>query len=324
MRIIGKNVPNIPWQERPQDCRDVLWRYSANPILTRKSVDFCHTISNSAAVPFGDGFAGIFRCDTEECRSEIHTGFSGDGIHWNIEQAPVNFTAIAGEVPFSCQSYDPRITEIDGKYYIVWCNDNHGPTIGLAVTEDFRTFRQFDNAFLPYNRNGVLFPRKINGEYMLLSRPSDSGHTAFGDIFVSSSRDLEYWGHHRFVMGRGSGWQSLKIGPGPTPIETDEGWLLIYHGVLPSCSGYVYSFGAALLDLEEPWKVIARTKYYLMTPEAPYEVSGFVPNVVFPVAALTDAKTGRIAIYYGCADTCVGLCFGYVQEILDKIRSFPL
>ena len=116
-------------------------------------------------------------------------------------------------------------------------------------------------------------------------------------------------------------WQSTKIGAGPTPIETTEGWLLIYHGVLTSCNGFVYSMGAALLDLDQPWKVIYRGGPYLMSPQMLYENVGDVPNVVFPCAALTDAPTGRIALYYGAADTVTGLAFGYVDEIIDFVKS---
>ncbi len=123
----------------------------------------------------------------------------------------------------------------------------------------------------------------------MLSRPSDNGHTPFGDIFLSESPDLIHWGRHRHVLGtRRWSWESTKIGAGPIPIETDEGWLVIYHGVLTSCNGFVYSMGAALLDLDEPWRVIARARDYLLSPQVPYEQVGDVPNVVFPCAALVD------------------------------------
>jgi beta-1,4-mannooligosaccharide/beta-1,4-mannosyl-N-acetylglucosamine phosphorylase len=204
---------------------------------------------------------------------------------------------------------------------VIWCNNYHGYTIGLGYTEDFERFVQLENAFLPFNRNGVLFPRKIGGKYMMLSRPSDNGHTPFGDIFLSSSPDLIHWGCHRHVMRPNGGWQSTKIGAGPIPIETREGWLMIYHGVLTSCNGFVYSFGAALLDLDQPWKVLYRTHPYILNPRVPYEMVGDVPNVTFPCAALTDAPTGRIAIYYGCADTVTGLCFAQVDELIDFIKS---
>lgn len=162
----------------------------------------------------------------------------------------------------------------------------------------------------------------------MVSRPSDTGHTPFGDIFYSQSPDLEFWGRHRHVMstikGDASAWQSMKIGAGPVPIETSEGWLLFYHGVLNSCNGYVYSFGAAILDLEKPWIVKYRTKPYLLSPQKIYECMGDVPNVTFPCAALCDAKTGRIAIYYGCADTVTGLAFAQADELISYIKENSL
>lgn len=162
----------------------------------------------------------------------------------------------------------------------------------------------------------------------MLSRPSDTGHTPFGDIFYSQSPDLEHWGRHRFVMGtyRGdaSAWQSTKIGAGPIPIETDEGWLLIYHGVLTTCNGMVYRIGSAILDIDEPWKVKYRTKNYILAPEELYERVGDVPNVVFPCAAISDADTGRIAIYYGCADTVTGLAFTTVDELVKYTKENSL
>ena len=156
----------------------------------------------------------------------------------------------------------------------------------------------------------MLFPRKIGGKFFMLSRPSDDGHTPFGDIYLSQSPDMCHWGMHRLVMRRGGNevgqwWQRTKIGAGPIPIETDDGWLMIYHGVMDTCNGFVYSMGAALLDLDEPWRVLYRTNQHILTPEADYEVSGHVPNVVFPCAALHDKAADRLAIYYGAADTFV-------------------
>ena len=156
----------------------------------------------------------------------------------------------------------------------------------------------------------------------MLSRPSDGGHTPFGDIYISESPDMLHWGKHRFVMGAGGQWwQGTKIGAGPIPIETTEGWLLIYHGVLNTCNGFVYNMGAALLDINEPNNVLYRTNEYLLTPEENYETTGKVPNVVFPCAALTDASTGRIAIYYGAADTFTAMAFCRVDELIDFIKS---
>lgn len=316
----GQSLPHMPWQDRPQECRTVLWRYSDNPVIRRDATPTSNSIFNSAVVPYKGGFAGVFRCDDTNRRMRLHTGFSKDGIHWEIEPDRIRFEGADEEVGNWVYGYDPRVTEIDGRYYVTWCNGYHGPTIGIAVTEDFKIYRQLENAFLPFNRNGVLFPRKINGRFAMLSRPSDNGHTPFGDIFYSESPDLDFWGHHRHVMSPAafetSAWQCTKIGAGPVPIETSEGWLLLYHGVLASCNGFVYSFGSALLDLDAPWKVLARSGPYLLSPRESYECVGDVPNVTFPCAALHDPATDRIAIYYGCADTVTSLAFGYISEII--------
>src|ERR671919_707718 len=187
---------------------------------------------------------------------------------------------------------------------------------------DFKTFVQLENAFLPFNRNGVLFPRKVAGSYAMLSRPSDNGHTPFGDIYYSESPDLVHWGRHRHVMAPIAWtWQSTKIGAGPTPIETDAGWLVLYHGVLTSCNGFVYSMGAALLDLQEPWRVGARGSDYLLAPHALYEQVGGGANVVFPCAALVDRDADRLSIYYGGADTVVCLAHGHLSEVLAATRA---
>ena len=135
---------------------------------------------------------------------------------------------------------------------------------------------------------------------------------------------MNYWGKHRFVMAPRGGWQSTKVGAGPIPIETTEGWLMFYHGVLTSCNGFEYSFGAALLDLDKPWKVMYRTQPYLLAPRELYERVGDTPNVCFPCAALTDPATGRITIYYGAADTVTALAFGMVDEVIDFVKRNSL
>ncbi len=322
--VIGEALPNIPWEDRPPDCDGVVWRSTQNPIIPRDLLPTSNSIFNSAVVPFEDGFAGVFRVDNKKREMNIHSGKSADAIHWELTPEPIDFICDDDEIaPFEYR-YDPRVCWLEDRYYVSWCNGYHGPTIGVGYTYDFETFYQIENAFLPYNRNGVLFPRKIHGKYAMLSRPSDTGHTPFGDIFYSESPDMIHWGRHRFVMKPTGGWQSTKVGAGPTPIETTEGWLMIYHGVITSCNGFVYSFGAALLDLDEPWKVRYRTAPYLLSPQMPYEQVGDVPNVAFPCAALVDAPTGRIAIYYGGADTVTCLAYAYVDEMIDFIKRNSL
>ncbi len=322
--IIGKALPNIPWEDRPPGCDDIVWRSAQNPIIPRDLLPTSNSIFNSAVVPFEDGFAGVFRVDNKKREMNIHSGRSADAIHWELAPEPIDFICEDDEIaPFEYR-YDPRVYWLEDRYYVTWCNGYHGPTIGVGYTYDFETFYQMENAYLPYNRNGVLFPRKIHGKYAMLSRPSDTGHTPFGDIFYSESPDMIHWGRHRFVMKPTGGWQSTKVGAGPTPIETTEGWLMIYHGVITSCNGFVYSFGAALLDLDEPWKVRYRTAPYLLSPQMPYEQVGDVPNVAFPCAALVDAPTGRIAIYYGGADTVTCLAYAYVDEMIDFVKNNSL
>ncbi len=322
--VNGAPLPNIPWEDRPQGSGAVVWRSQRNPIIPHDLIPSSNSIFNSAVVPYQGGFAGVFRCDNKARAMQLHAGKSPDGVNWTIGHDRIQFVPDndqAAEISAFQYAYDPRVVWIEDRYYVTWCNGYHGPTIGVGYTHDFATFYQLENAYLPFNRNGVLFPRKINGRYAMFSRPSDNGHTPFGDIFYSESPDMQFWGRHRHVMSTAGGWQSTKIGAGPIPIETSEGWLLIYHGVLTSCNGFVYSFGAALLDLDQPWRVIARGEPYLLAPQAPYERTGDVPNVAFPCAALVDGDTGRLAIYYGGADTVVCLAFAYVNEIVDFVKA---
>lgn len=325
IELKGPALPNIPWEERPHHCNEVVWRSGKNPIITRDAAPNVNSIFNSAVVPFEDGFAGVFRCDDTARVMQLHAGRSKDGVTWQIEPKRIQFECQDEEIGRFEYGYDPRVCLIDDRYYVTWCNAYAGwPTIGIAHTHDFETYYQMENAFLPFNRNGVLFPRRIDGRLAMLSRPSDRGHTPFGEIYYSQSPDMTYWGKHRLVMRPAGGWQATKVGAGPVPIETTEGWLLFYHGVLTSCNGFVYSMGAALLDLDRPWKVIARTEPYLLHPKMLYEQVGDVPNVIFPSAALTDSVTGRIAIYYGAADTVTGLAFCRVDEVVEFVRKNSL
>ncbi|MCF7931998.1 MAG: glycoside hydrolase family 130 protein [Acholeplasmataceae bacterium] len=313
----------MPWQDRPKNHLGPVWRYDNNPIIGRNPKPGVARIFNSAVINKDDGFIGVFRAETTATLPHLRLGRSQNGIDWEIDDDPIRFIDEKGNPWQPYYAYDPRLIQIDDVYHIVWCTDFFGPTIGLARTTDFKTFVRLENPFIPFNRNGVLFPRTINGTYRMLSRASDNGHTPFGDIFVSESPDLIHWGRHRHVMERGGSgwWQGLKIGGGPAPIETDEGWLMLYHGVCNTCNGYVYSMGVVLLDKDEPSKVIYRARDYILTPEMPYEETGFVPNVVFPCATVHDAKTGRIAIYYGAADTYVALAFSTVDLLIDFAKT---
>lgn len=322
LKIVGAPLPNMPWEDRPEGSKEVLWRYSKNPVIPRDILPTSNSVFNSAVVPFKGGYAGVFRCDDTNRRMRLHVGFSADAIHWSISETKLEFECDDKEIGEFVYAYDPRVCFIEDRYYVTWCNGYHGPTIGVAYTFDFETFHQLENAYLPFNRNGVMFPRKINGNFAMLSRPSDNGHTPFGDIYISYSPDMKYWGEHRCVMKvtpfPESAWQCTKIGAGSVPFLTEAGWLMFYHGVITTCNGFRYSMGAVILDKDNPEKVLYRTRDYLLAPAAPYELQGDVPNVVFPCAALQDGE--RVAVYYGAADTVVGMAFGYISEIIDFVK----
>ena len=315
-------LPNIPWQEKPAGAALPLWRYTENPIIGRNPIPGVARVFNSAVVPYEGAYIGVFRGEQRNGVPFIYLGRSRDAVHWDFEKDKIQFTDEAGEPFMPPYAYDPRLVKVEDTYYIIWCQDAYGAAIGMAKTTDFKTFTRIENPFLPFNRNAVLFPRRVGGMYKLLSRPSDSGHTPFGDIYISDSPDLEFWGRHRHVMGKsGNWWENGKIGGGAAPIELEDGWLLFYHGVTNTCNGFVYSIGGAILDKDEPSRVIFRCKTFLLTPEEWYEERGFVPNVCFPCATLQDAATGRIAIYYGCADSYVGLAFTTADEVVSYIKE---
>ena len=173
-------------QERGTMANETVFvRYPGNPIVTASAVPRANSIHNSAIVKRAIGdYAGVFRVDEISMHFTLHVGFSGDGINWKIDPAPLAMQSDDAEVFVTDQSYDPRLTRIDDTYYLTWCNASpQGPAIGLATTTDFRHFSQWDNPLPPANRNCVLFPRKIGGDYAIYHRPSDRGHTPFGDIF---------------------------------------------------------------------------------------------------------------------------------------------
>ena len=321
--INGHSIPNMPWENRPEGFTRPIWRYSGNPIIERHPNEVLSRVLNSSVVPFKGEFIGVFRGDNNDDIPHLYVGHSKDGVHFKIDEQQIVFEDEQGRaLPDTGYQYDPRVIPFEDHFFVVWCDNLCGPTIAIAKTYDFKKFVKYDNPFLPYNRNGVLFPRKINDMYAMLSRPSDSGHTAFGDIFVSFSKDLTFWGKHKLVAQNGyEWWCSLKIGAGPVPIEIEEGWLVFIHGVTRTCNGYVYSIGGIILDRDDPTKVLYRCKNFLMSPEKDYEISGYVPNVTFPTSALVDKDTGRIALYYGSADTYTALAFTTVDDVVNYIKK---
>ena len=185
VQLLCGNLPNIPWQEKPAGQTLPLWRYTGNPIIQRNPLPGVARIFNSAVMPYEGVFIGVFRGEQTNGIPFIYLGHSKDAIHWEFDKEKIPFVDENGEPFMPPYAYDPRLVKIEDTYYIIWCQDAYGAAIGMAKTTDFKTFTRIENPFLPFNRNAVLFPRKINGMYKLLSRPSDSGHTPFGDIYVS-------------------------------------------------------------------------------------------------------------------------------------------
>ena len=322
-KVLNANiVKDLPWEEKPDGHILPIWRYSKNPIIGRNVNRTIERTFNSGFVPFNGEFVGVFRGDTYTGLYKLFVGRSKDGINFTLEEEPIKFVDKDGNPsPENRYSYDPRVVELEGSYYIIFADHAHEVTVGIAKTDDFKTFTKLEYPFIPNCRNGALFPRKINGKYMLLSRPSDNASSMFGNIFISESYDMEYWGHHRLITTNAwANWNGVKCGGGPIPIETDEGWLVIVHGVLFNCNNLVYSVGALMLDKDDPSKVIHKCENFLMTPQESYEVAGHTPNVVFPTNVLVG-EDGKLAIYYGAADCYTCLAFSTVDEIVSYIKE---
>jgi predicted GH43/DUF377 family glycosyl hydrolase len=246
--------------------------------------------------------------------SHLRIARSKNGIDFNIDKRPALFPEKEYE---KSGIEDPRVTCIDGRYYISYSavSDVTGITACLASTSDFRTFTKHGIIFMPDNKNVAIFPEKIEGKYYALSRPA-SGEFCVNDIWISESCNLIHWGNHKRLMGVRKGcWDSLRVGGGAVPFKIDEGWLEIYHGA--SEDGR-YCIGAVLLDYKEPWKVITRSKEPVIEPEMDYELNGFFGGVVFTCGVLYEK--GVVKIYYGAADTTVAYAEVRLNDILERME----
>lgn len=233
--------------------------------------------------------------------SHLRLARSHDGIHFTIDDKPFLFPARADEA-FGIE--DARITYLEGEYWITYTAvSEHGPAVGLAKTTDFKSVERVGLVLAPPNKDVVIFPDRINDKYLMLHRPmvSEIGKPS---VWLAESRDGVHWGNHQFLFGpTGHGWESLKIGAGPEPMLTDEGWLVCYHG---SDATHSYGLGLALLDRNNPTRVLGRTTAPLLIPDLIWEREGFFSNVVFS-NGWVQKPDGRILIYYGAADSGVGV-----------------
>jgi beta-1,4-mannooligosaccharide/beta-1,4-mannosyl-N-acetylglucosamine phosphorylase len=310
-------------------------RHPKNPIITRQQIPNVppdlvdvSSVFNPGAIRFGKEYLLLLRVQNRGRRTFTLVARSRNGVDFDISSTPVQMKGIENVAATIHHGYDPRITMIDGAYYVMFALDmDSGCRLGLARTNDFSEFEFLGIVSGNDNRNGVLFPEKIDGKYLRLDRPNQfrlpDGVLSGNTIMLSESRDLLEWKPVApIASGRWHYWDEL-IGAGPPPIKTRRGWLQIYHGVATHVgSTSIYQAGALLLDLENPSAVIARSRCNFLEPREMYELIGQVPNVVFPSGIIVEehdpdgfARLDSPAkLYYGAADTCVALVEGYVEE----------
>ena len=223
---------------------------------------------------------------------------------------------------------DPRLTWVeDRKEWIIayTAYSPSGPLVSLASTKDFTSFSRLGPVMPPEDKDAAVFPRQFGNRYAMIHRPVSAGSSG-AHIWLSFSPDLTHWGDHHILLHarRGAWWDANKIGLSPPPLETPEGWLILYHGVRHTAGGCLYRLGLALLDLEDPRRVLARSDEWIFAPEMPYERQGDVNGVVFPCGWILDKASGAIRIYYGGADSCLALATAQLTDLLDFLRNCPV
>jgi predicted GH43/DUF377 family glycosyl hydrolase len=294
-------------------------RYEGNPILTKDDVRYpVETVHNAGVVKFNGKYIMLFRSHLATGRSIIGIAESDDGF--NFRPRPQPFMVPSKEPVFSeyeeFSVEDPRITPLEGAYYITYsAYSAHGVRIGLARTTDFKTVERVAFITQADYRNTVLFPERINGRYVKLDRPHSD--ISPWSIWISYSPDLRHWGDSRVVMKPVKyHWDEMKIGPGAPPIRTDKGWLSIYHGVFQTMDGCVYRLGAALHKLDDPAQVLGVGDRWILQPQDPWEVVGYVHNVVFTCGAVPE-DDGTLKLYWGGADTVMCAGVAVIDELVE-------
>lgn len=243
--------------------------------------------------------------------------------HWEIDSEPTLLPDAAGHPEEVWGIEDPRITYVEelGRYVVAYTSYSRGgPGVSLALTDDFRSFERLGVVMPPHDKDAALLPRRINGLWALVHRPTTS---VGAHIWISYSPDLKFWGRHRLLLEarHGAWWDADKIGLSPPLIETSKGWLVLYHGVRQTASGSFYRLGAALLDLQDPEQCLYRGNEWIFAPEATYERFGDVANVVFPCGYTLASDGDTINLYYGGADSCIALATGSVKELVHWLET---
>jgi len=298
--------------------RDLFHRWEGNPVLALEDMPFrCNTVFNGTPVKLGNEYLLLLRVEGQQGYSFFALARSRDGLHFEVHPEPVLLPAQEGLAAEYERGgiEDPRATFIDGAYYVMYTAvSGTGYRIALARTQDFLSFERIAAISEPGNKDGVLFPEKIGGLYARLDRPFGRG---IGSIWLSYSRDLIHWGNAKLLLTPRPGyWDEFRVGASVPPIRTKHGWLEIYHGTKMTSSGPIYRAGSALLDLDDPSKVIARCTVPLLSPRTGYERVGDVGNVVFACGAIVEPDNS-VKLYYGAADTCVCVATASLEDIIE-------
>ncbi len=305
-------------------------RSPANPILTAAQWPYpAHTVFNAGACEFNGETLLLVRVEDRRGHSHLTVARSRDGVSdWRIDPVPSFSPDLLEHSEEAWGIEDPRLTWVEERqeWIIAYTAFSpSGPLVSLARTKDFVTFTRLGPVMPPEDKDAALFPRRFGGRYALIHRPVSAGSSG-AHIWLSFSPDLIHWGDHQILLHarRGAWWDANKIGLSPPPMETDEGWLILYHGVRQTAGGCLYRLGLALLDLDDPRKVLRRSDDWVFAAETPYERHGDVGGVVFPCGWILDRPTGTIRIYYGGADTCIGLATASVGQLLEYLRNCPV
>jgi len=294
-------------------------RYDGNPILTPDDIPYAVETVHNAAVTKHDGrYVMLFRSHRANGRCILGLADSEDGFRFRPRPEPFMVPATQG-VFAEYEAFgveDPRICCLNDEYLITYsAYSRHGVRIALARTRDFVTLERLALISQADMRNVVIFPARFNGRYARLDRPHSE--ISLWSIWISYSEDLVYWGDSRLVMKPGPyHWDEMKIGPGATPIRTPRGWLHIYHGVFATMNGAVYRLGVALHDLEDPSQVIGVSDRWILQPEDRWELTGYVPNVVFCCGAVPE-DDGTVRIYWGGADQVMCAGTAVIDELVE-------
>ncbi len=302
--------------------KELITRYSANPIIQAKDVPYqANSVFNAAATRVGTETLLLMRVEDRRGISHLTVARSEDGIrNWKIDPEP---TLLPNPIDFPEELWgieDPRITFLEelNLYAVVYTSYSRGgPLVSLVTTEDFKQFDRKGVVMPPEDKDAALFPVRFNGRWAMLHRPVSAFVGVGAHIWISFSPDMKHWGDHQILIParRGGYWDANKIGISPPPLRTEKGWLILYHGVRTTASGCIYRLGLVLLDLENPLQVLARSDEWIFAPDESYEILGDVDKVVFPCGWVTEGDDVRI--YYGGADKCIALATGRIPEMLD-------